>query len=106
MLKYPISGRNTGQSIRDTERDNLHIGWDDDDGFVMLFTPDMNNTGIHYHVELSAHQATQLALFLNKKLGELAAKRFSESAKNGNWEKAKKILAHAGDVDPEPEDTL
>lgn len=106
MLKYPISGRNTGESIRDTERDNLYIGWDDEDGFVMLFTPDMDNTGNHYHVELSEDQAMQLALFLNKKLGELAAKRFSERAKKGNWEEAKKILANAGDVEREPEDRL
>ena len=101
MLKYPISGRNTGESIRDTERDNLYIGWDDEDGIVMLFTPDMDN-----HVELNEDQATRLALFLNMKLGELAAKGFSERAKKGNWEKAKEILANAGDVEPEPEDRL
>ena len=71
MLKYPISGRNSGESIRDTERDNLYIGWDDEDGFVMLFTPSMKNTDIHYHVELNEKQAMRLSSFLNKKLSEL-----------------------------------
>lgn len=81
MLKYPISGRNTGENIRDTERDNLYIGCDDEDGFVMLFTPDMTNTDTHYHVELSEDRATRLARFLNRKLEEVAATRFSERAK-------------------------
>ena len=75
MLKYPISGRGTGESIRDTERDNLYIGWDDEDGFVFLFTPDMGNTDTHYHIELSTKSAARLGLFLNKKLEELAVKR-------------------------------
>ena len=73
---------------------------------MFLFTPDMNNTDNHYHVELSEDQATQLTLFLNNTLGELAANRFSERAKKGNWEEAKKILANAADVEPEPEDRL
>jgi len=74
MLKYPISGRNTGESIRDTEHDNLYIGWDEEDGFVLLFTPDMANTDTHYHVELTDDEATRLSLFMNKKLDELALK--------------------------------
>ncbi len=57
--------------IRDTERDNLQISWDDEDGFVLLFTPDMADTMKHYHVELSQEQATRLSVFLDKKLAEL-----------------------------------
>ena len=68
MLKYPISGRGAGESIRDTEKDNLYISWDDEDGFVFLFTPDMNNTNIHYHIELDNDLAARLILFLKKKL--------------------------------------
>lgn len=60
--------------IRGSRRDNLHISWDDEDGFVMLFTPDMADTGKHYHVELSEEQATRLSSFLNRKLGELEQK--------------------------------
>ena len=74
MLKYPISGRNTGESIRDTERDNLYIGWDAEDGFVMLFTPTMLNTDQHYHIELSVDEATRLKSFLEKKLAEIIKK--------------------------------
>lgn len=77
MLKYPISGRGRGASIRDTEYNNLYIGWDDEDGFVFLFTPDMGNTDTHYHIELTEDQATQLALFLNKKLAKIAANTLS-----------------------------
>ena len=71
MLQYPISGRGDGESIRDTERDNLYIGWDDEDGFVMLFTPSMKNTDTHYHIELSVDEATALKVFLEKKLVEI-----------------------------------
>ncbi len=61
--------------IRDSQRDNLHISWDEEDEFVFLFTPDMENTNNHYHVELTEDQATRLSSFLNKKLDELAVKR-------------------------------
>lgn len=71
MLKYPISGRGTGESIRDTEYDNLYIGWDEEDGFVMLFTPTMRNTDTHYHIELSVEEATRLKTFLDTKLLEI-----------------------------------
>ena len=60
--------------ICNTERNNLQISWDDEDGFVLLFTPDMGDTGNHYHVELSEDEATRLSSFLNKKLGELRLK--------------------------------
>ncbi len=99
MLKYPISGRGTGESIRDTERDNLYIGWDDEDGFVMLFTPTMLNTDTHYHIELSEEEAIKLASFIEKKLFELRAAR-------GNWERATEILAKAPDADSELDDAL
>ncbi len=71
MLKYPIGGRGSGESIRDTERDNLYIGWDEEDGFVMLFTPSMKNTDTHYHIELSAKKAEKLSWFLRNKLEQL-----------------------------------
>lgn len=74
MLKYPISGSGSGESIRDAERDNLYIGWDEEDGFVFLCTPDMKNTDNHYHIELSEDEAMQLGLFLKRKLEELTKK--------------------------------
>jgi len=37
--------------IKDQVRNNLHISWDEADGFVLLFTPDMKNTDNHYHVD-------------------------------------------------------
>jgi hypothetical protein len=70
-----MSGNHEGIIIRDHERDNLRIGWDEEDGFVLLFTPDMTNTNTHYHVELTEDEAVQLSLFLNKKLRELGMKR-------------------------------
>lgn len=60
--------------IRDFKRDNLHISWDEEDGFVMLFTPDMGDTNVHYHVELDLDQASKLSEFLNKKLEEIGRK--------------------------------
>ena len=98
-MTYPISGKNTGESIRDTERDNLYIGWDDEDGFVMLFTPSMKNTDIHYHVELSLDQATRLMRYLNKQLFEIRKEK-------GDWKNAMEILERAGDVEPVEEDRL
>lgn len=53
-------------SIRDTESDNLHICWSEEDGFMILFTPDMQNTNNHYHVELNRDQATMLRDFLSE----------------------------------------
>ena len=99
MLKYPISGRGPGERIRDTERDNLYIGWDDEDGFVMLFTPTMLNTDTHYHVELSEEEAVKLASFIEKKL-------FSLRSTRGNWESARQVLKNASDVEPEIDDRL
>lgn len=37
----------------------------------MFFTPDMENTDNHYHIELTEDEAMQLGLFLNRKLEEL-----------------------------------
>ncbi len=62
-------------TIRDRVRDNQQISWDEEDGFVFLFTPDMENTITHYHVELTEDEAMQLGLFLNRKLQELGIKR-------------------------------
>ncbi len=58
--------------LRKSRRNNLHISWDESDGFVFLFTPDMENIWNHYHIELSEKQATRLSSFLSKKLGELS----------------------------------
>ena len=80
MLKYPISGRNTVESIRDTERDNLYIGWDEEDGFVFLFTPTMKNTDNHYHIELTEDGAMQPSLFLSRKLEEIKVERGKRSS--------------------------
>ncbi len=57
--------------VRKNRRDNLHISWDESDGFVLLFTPDMENIWNHYHVELNEKQAIRLSSFLNRKLSEL-----------------------------------
>ncbi len=65
-MKYPIYGQAPGVSIRDTESDNLHICWSEEDGFMILFTPDMQNTNNHYHVELNHDQATMLRDFLSE----------------------------------------
>ena len=99
MLKYPISGRSTGESIRDTERDNLYIGWDEEDGFVMLFTPTMSNTDIHYHIELSLDQVKRLSRYLDKQVFEIRKNK-------GNWKNAQEILAKAPDVEPDEMDRL
>lgn len=101
--------------ISDTERDNLRISWDDEDGFVFLFTPDMGNTDTHYHIELSKEDAARLGLFLNKKLDELTVKQrkrnrngqtHADRAARGDWKKAQEILAKAPGVEPEPQDAL
>ncbi len=65
--------------IRKNRRDNLHISWDESDGFVFLFTPDMENTDNHYHIELTDRQAMRLSSFLNKKLEELNTKKFDKT---------------------------
>ncbi|MBX3288839.1 MAG: hypothetical protein KF855_05780 [Acidobacteria bacterium] len=99
MLKYPIFGSGSGESIRDTERDNLYIGWDDEDRFVILFTPSMKNTDIHYHVGLSVDEASRLMRYLEKKLFEIRKNK-------GDWARTKEILANAGDEEPVEEDRL
>ena len=60
-----------GSTIKDGPRNNLQISWDDEDGFVMLFTPDLADKSTHYHVELNDAQAIQLSEFLRKKLEEI-----------------------------------
>jgi len=60
--------------IKDEARNNLHVSWDAEDGFILLLTPDMKNTGNHYHVELTEDEAMQLGLFVNRKLQELGTK--------------------------------
>ena len=57
------------------KRDNLSISWDvdgediDDKSIripVLLFTPDMDNTGDHYHIPLDYEQAVKLKKWLNE----------------------------------------
>ena len=60
--------------IHDSERDNLRISWDEEDGFVFLFTPDMKDPFPHFHVELTNDEAVQLCSFLDNRLGELEVK--------------------------------
>jgi hypothetical protein len=52
--------------IRNSKRDNLQISWDEEDGFMLLFTPDMADTDNHFHVELTDNEATRLSLFVRK----------------------------------------
>lgn len=52
------------EQIRDTEVDNLSVSWDEEDGFMMLFTPYMDDKMNHFHIELSTEQAAKLKEFL------------------------------------------
>jgi hypothetical protein len=61
------------ESIIESDFDNLSISWDyvvtdtPDMGFpVLLFTPNMNNTDEHYHIELRTQEALKLRNWLNK----------------------------------------
>ncbi|MGB7210427.1 MAG: hypothetical protein WBD27_17370 [Pyrinomonadaceae bacterium] len=69
--KYLESVNYVGTTIRDDDRDNLQISWDEEDGFILFFTPDMGNTDNHYHIELDRDQVFQLSEFLRKKLEEI-----------------------------------
>lgn len=51
--------------IKEDEIDNLSISHDDEDGFVLLFTPDMDNTIDHYHIELTYDEAKRLRSFID-----------------------------------------
>lgn len=53
------------EQIKDTEIDNLSVSWDEEDGFVLLFTPDMEDTAEHFHIELTNDEAWALADFIN-----------------------------------------
>ena len=64
--------------IKDEVRNNLHVSWEEEDGFLLFFTPDMENTDNHYHIELTEDESLQLALFLNRKLEELRGERGNE----------------------------
>ena len=86
-------------TICESIRNNLRISWEEEDGFLFLFTPDMENTDNHYHIELTEDEAMQLSLFLNKKLEDLGIKR-------GKWEDARAILTKAPDVEPDEMDRL
>lgn len=63
--------------IRDTERDNLQISEDTDFDekpiAVLLFTPDMDNTSEHHHIELDREQATALKQWLHEYLERTAS---------------------------------
>lgn len=59
--------------IKSKRRDNLSIGWDyyrtPKSKFpVFLFTPDMENTDVHYHIKLDTTQARKLKKWLDQYL--------------------------------------
>ena len=60
--------------IIDQKINNLSINWDRDEHgnkmAVLLFTPDMDNTAEHYHIELSRGEAEALRSWLNDLLSE------------------------------------
>lgn len=64
--------------IRNGRRDALSISRDTDldendnevPTAVFLYTPDMEDTNVHYHIELSVARAAQLADWLNKFVAE------------------------------------
>lgn len=58
--------------IKDTEIDNLDISYTAEDGMVMLFTPNMNDTSLHYHIELKPHEYIALYSFLSRYVPEPA----------------------------------
>jgi len=60
------------EQIKDTKVDNLSISWDEEDGTVMLFTPYMDDTGEHYHIELSDEECTKLFHFLKENVPSIA----------------------------------
>lgn len=75
--------------IRPQTRDNLSIGWDNfknsSKNFdkpkyaknrvpVLLFTPDMNDTNNHYHIELNKNNAKVLRDWLNDYLKDVGVK--------------------------------
>jgi hypothetical protein len=51
--------------IKETEVDNLSISWDEEDGFVLLFTPYMDNKMEHFHIELTDKEAWALEDFIH-----------------------------------------
>jgi hypothetical protein len=54
------------EQIKYEEVDNLSVSWEAEEGFVMLFTPDMNDKMEHHHIELSKEEAFKLAAFLTE----------------------------------------
>ena len=65
--------------LRDGRRDNLSINWDYEDNAddkaqrfpVLFFTPDMENTREHYHIQLDRDKAKVLRDWLTEFLEEL-----------------------------------
>lgn len=65
------SDRYGSTKIRDTKVDNLQISRDDmGEGVipVLLYTPHMNHTKTHFHIELSKAQAAELYTWLGQYL--------------------------------------
>lgn len=58
------------EQILEGQRNNLMIGEDtglDDEAIaVFLFTPDMQNTGEHHHIEMNIEQSKKLHEWLGK----------------------------------------
>jgi hypothetical protein len=64
--------------IIDARRDNLSVSFDkgtrriadNDVGVVFLYTPDMQNTNTHYHIDLTKEEAIKLKNWLDSFLNE------------------------------------
>lgn len=52
------------ENIKDTNFDNISISYDDDDGMMMLFTPDMTDTSEHYHIQFNCDDAMKMRDFI------------------------------------------
>lgn len=50
--------------IKDTDTDNLSISYFEDEGVVMLFTPNMDDKMEHFHIELNPKEVWELKKFL------------------------------------------
>ena len=64
--------------ICDSEYHKLGVGWDydsdinDEKTATFLFTPDMKNTGEHFHIVLNREQATNLRDWLNEYISDVS----------------------------------
>lgn len=54
------------QQIKSGKIDNLSISYNSEDGMVILYTPNMDDSMEHYHIELSIAEYITLYSFLSK----------------------------------------